>query len=265
MGDEEVELLVDSLKHNTKLTTLDLQRNNITVRSCNAILKLMVDVSSIESTYNSNNTLSSLNLPSSSDPTCNEIQSLIYGACSLTRDALYLNRSRIGDSDVRLKAVGRAKVIRYHLNSQTLKKLCQLQGIEYIHGSIFTDIETALPNILSLIGSSHGQSELYTALILTAPDLLSYMDRKAMLKDTLAKNAARATAFSNACAQQVAYHEQKIAALKAKLLAETSRLTAHNVEVNNRLELIELGDRKQSLDREGERCKDIGSSKRQRR
>ena len=63
----------------------------------------------------------------------------------------------------------------------------------------------------------------------------------------------------------MAYHEQKIAALKANLLAETSRLTAHNVEVNNRLELIELGDKKQLLNREGERCKNISSSKRQRR
>ena len=63
----------------------------------------------------------------------------------------------------------------------------------------------------------------------------------------------------------MAEYEQKIAALKANLLAaEASRLTAHNVEVKNRLEPIELGDRKQSLDGEGG-CKEIGNSKKRQR
>ena len=154
---------------------------------------------------------------------------------------------------------GRSKVIKYHLNSQYRKKLCELQGIEYSVNNIFADIEPVLlPRILSLIGSSHSQSELYTALIPTAPDLLSYIDRKAMLNDLLGANTTRTAALA-------AEYEQKIAALKANLLAETSRLTAHNVEINNRLEMIELGDRKQSLDREGERCKDIGNSKKRQR
>ena len=79
-----------------------------------------------------------------------------------------------------------------------------------------------------------------------------------MLNDLLGANTTRTAALA-------AEYEQKIAALKANLLAETSRLTAHNVEINNRLEMIELGDRKQSLDREGERCKDIGNSKKRQR
>ena len=77
--------------------------------------------------------------------------------------------------DNRATDVGKAKVIRSHLNSQTLKNLCQLQGIEYIPGNLFVDIEPVLlPQILALIGSEHGQSELYSALIQMAPDLLSY-------------------------------------------------------------------------------------------
>ena len=132
-------------------------------------------------------------------------------------------------------------------------------------GNIFADIEPVLlPKILSLIGDRHGQSELYNALVHTAPDLLSYIDQKAMLNDALLKNTARATALSQQCEQKVAEYEQKIAALKANILAETSRLTAHNVEVKNRLELIELGDRKQSLDGEGG-CKEIGNSKKRQR
>jgi len=48
MGDEEVELLATSLKRNTKLKVLGLQDNNITEKGCRALLKLLVDVSSIE-------------------------------------------------------------------------------------------------------------------------------------------------------------------------------------------------------------------------
>ena len=51
MGDEEAELLATSLKHNTTLESLYLQNNNITEEGKRAFLKLLVDVSSIESTY----------------------------------------------------------------------------------------------------------------------------------------------------------------------------------------------------------------------
>ena len=115
------------------------------------------------------------------------------------------------------------------LNDWTLKKLCELQGIEYTPGSIFADIEPVLlPDILALIRSRHGQSELYTALIHTAPDLLSFIDRKALIQDIMAKNTARA------------------AALKAKYEREMAILTAKNNELSHRLALIESGDSKQS-------------------
>ena len=93
--------------------------------------------------------------------------------------------------------VGRIKVIRTQLNSQTRKLLCDLQGVEYSSSSLFADIEPVLlPNILAIIGANHDQSELYNALILTAPDLMSYIDRKAMLKDVMTKNVARINALS---------------------------------------------------------------------
>ena len=124
-----------------------------------------------------------------------------------------------------------------------MKELCELQGIEYMPGNIFANIEPVLlPRILALIGDRHSQSELYTALIPTAPDLLSYIDRKAMLTEVLVRNAARATSL----AEEYAEYERKVAALKANLLAEASRLTAHNNDINYRLEQIELGDKKLS-------------------
>lgn len=76
-----------------------------------------------------------------------------------------------------------------------MKELCELQGIEYMPGNIFPDMAILLPKILALIGEKHGQREFYKALTHTAPDLLSYIDRKIMLKDVLVKNAARAVAL----------------------------------------------------------------------
>jgi len=74
-------------------------------------------------------------------------------------------------------------VIEYQLNSQKRKEQCRLQGIECSFiGNLFADIEPILmPNILALVGEEHGQNELYNTLLPTAPDLLSYIDRKVLL------------------------------------------------------------------------------------
>ena len=68
-----------------------------------------------------------------------------------------------------------------------------MQGIEYTSiGSLFADINPKLlPDILALIGGNHGQSELYTALIQMVPDLLSCIDRNAMIKDEMARNSSQ--------------------------------------------------------------------------
>jgi len=60
--DEDVELIANSLKHNTTLKRLWLDENNITMRGYIAFLKILIDVSSIENTYNSNNMLTTLKL-----------------------------------------------------------------------------------------------------------------------------------------------------------------------------------------------------------
>jgi len=255
INDEGAEILAASLKHNAKLETLSLVDNNLTNEAYDTFLKLVVDISSIENTYSSNHILETCNLDRYDDGnTYDEIQSLINNACKENKF------SSTPD------AAGRAKVIKYHLNSQNMMKLCEFQDIEYIPGSVFADIEPVLlPKILSLIGQKNGQSELYSALIQTAPDLLSYIDRKALIDRTMAKNTAQTNALSHECAQKVAEYEQKIAeyeqkiaALKTEMLAETSRLTAENNELNNRRTLIDVGDCRQSATREGEGC-DSGS------
>ena len=185
IDDEGAEILAAALNHNNKLGYLDLGGQNfIAERGYKALLKVLVDVSSIENTYNSNNTLSTCAIGYDFNNTSiRRLKVLINSACTE-------NRRRNPDG------IGRAKVIRYHLNSQTLKELCQLQGIEYSAGSIFADIEPALlPKILALIGNKPGQSELYKALIHTAPDLLSYIDRKALINKEMESVEARGVAL----------------------------------------------------------------------
>lgn len=239
MRNDGAELIAASLKHNTTLKELYLSENNLTTEAHDTFLKLLVDVSSIDSVYSSNHTLETCNLDRYDD--------LIHNACKVNK---FSSNS---------KAAGRSKVIKYQLNSQNRKKLCEAQGINYSFiGSIFADIEPVLlPKILSLIGQKNGQSELYTTLIHTAPDLLSYIDRKALIDHTMAKNTAQTTALSHECAQKVAEYEQKIAeyeqkiaTLKTNLLSETSRLTAENNDLKNRRALIGV----QSAAGEGEGC-----------
>jgi hypothetical protein len=220
-------------------------------------LKTLVDISSIDNTYTSNHTLTECNLVHILEPG-DDIQQQI-------NDALQINEQHQS-----FHTAGRAKVIKYQLNSNKRKEVCCLQGIEYTSiGILLANIEPfLLPHILALIGDRHGQSELYTALIPMAPDLMSYIDRRAMLNDVLVKNIARATSLSAEYKHNLeecqAEYERKMAALKTEYSYETSRLTAHNVEVNNRLELIDLGDKKQSADGKEEGNEETSSSKKQR-
>ena len=121
IDDEGAEILASSLKHNTNLYSLELEdNNNITKIGRRAFLKLLINISSIESTYNSNNTLYELNLDNSMDG-------------SFIQSALEMN--------------GKAKVIRYQLNSQKRKKLCRLQGVEYsAEDNMLADIEPTIAN-----------------------------------------------------------------------------------------------------------------------
>ena len=230
MGDEEAKIIASSLKHNTTLELLYFNENNITEKGRVMFLKLLNNISSIESIYTSNHTLTECRLIDFIENSEDEIQRWINKACEV-------NMIGRGNND---HAVVREKVIKYQLNSQIRKKLCELEGIEYSDSNIFANIEPVLlPKILELIWSRHGQSELYSALFPTAPDLLSYIDRKTMLNSILAKNTALVSALRTE-------HERKVAALEAEYSTQTTRLITQNIEVINRLKLIELGDRKQS-------------------
>jgi len=212
IGDEEAEIIATSLKHNTTLKTLDLRNNKGIERCYRAFLKLLVDVSSIENTYNSNHTLKSCCV---GQYLRNDVLDRVYEASALNEHG--------GNP----KSIGRLKVIKYQLNSTTRKNLCSIQGIEH-SSNPFADIEPILlPNILALIGEEHGQSELYAALLPMAPELLLllYIDREAMMRSIMESNKARIDALAK----------------------EMAPLIAQNAAMERRLELAKLGDRKQAV------------------
>ena len=213
IDDQGVEIIATSLKHNTKLKTMNLSNNSITEKGHWAFLKLLVDVSSIENTYyKSNHALTKVRFTS------------LTTKCEHTNSALQLNEVY----KISPHTIGREKVIKYQLNSQTRKELCESQDIEYSAGSIFTDIEPLLlPRILALIGVRHGQSELYDALVQTAPELLSYIDRKALLRDEKDRNEVL---------------RARIVVQMKELTRQLADLEDEDSQLNNRLALIELGD-----------------------
>ena len=240
MRDKEAEILADSLKDNTTLKELNLGgNNNITRRGCLALLKLMVDISSVESTYTSNHTLMMCFLKI--EPGDDVIKQIT--------NAWSFNRSNSNQSYPNPRhAAGRLKVIHYQLNSKRRKELCQIQGVEYSDSNIFADIEPILlPDILALIGERHGQSEFYTALIHTAPDLLSYMNRKAMINNEMERNKA---------------HDNDLVVQIAELTRQRAALSAKNDQLSSRLALIDSGDTKQSVVEKED--KGNGGKKRQR-
>ena len=211
MGDEEAEIIATSLKYNTTLKILDLRNNKgITERCYRTFLKLLVDVSSIENTYNSNHTLKNCFV---GQYMRNDVLDRVY--C----EASAMNQHG-GSNPI---SIGRLKVIKYQLNSTKRKNLCSLQGIEYCSNP-FADIEPILlPNIISLIGEKRGQSDLYAALLPMAPDLLSYIDREAMIDSEVAKNMIEINALT-----------QRLSVLSAK-----------NQELSRRREIISLGSSSQ--------------------
>jgi len=205
IDDEGAEALAGSLLNNTMLRTLILA---VTKRGFKAFLKLLADVSSIENTYNSNHTLTNLSVPQNTN---DEIYRQINSTLQINK---YSQDSR------------RAKVVKYQLNSQKRKELCQLQGINYSsEDNMLAGVEPKLlPKILALIGEKNGQSDFYTSLLPVAPDLMSFIDRKAMLKDERARKAVQ----------------------MKELTRQLAVLAAEDDQLNKRLALIELGDSKQA-------------------
>eukprot|EP00985_Skeletonema_marinoi_P029403 scaffold27786_cov146-Skeletonema_marinoi.AAC.7 len=159
------------------------------------LLKVVNDISSIESTLRSNHTLNLINVVANDDAggggdkESEEVQQQI-------NDTVMINRRNRNNPE----AAGKEKVIHSQLNSIKRKNMAALLGVD---GEVlYSEINCLhLPEVLSMIGESHGQGELYIALKSSIAALLSTVDRKQSLQ------------------QQRAYHRAKLKAIEAEIAA----------------------------------------------
>lgn len=151
-------------------------------------MKLLLDISSIENTYyNSNHTITTLDInpPKKSDEriikTMNILKKYVHTFTTLNKQ----RRPR------------RAKIVYAQLMSQHRKNLCKIQGIEYSHESIFSEIDAlVLPEVLAFVTRSQKQTELFRMLVTVAPDLSSIVNRPAYIKERIVEIEAKVAALN---------------------------------------------------------------------
>ena len=232
VNDEGVEILVTSLKHNKKLNRLGLKKNiGITEKGSLAIMKLLIDISSIENTYNSNHSLVVGILDSPVKSSASSLKHILKYIEALTETNRESNP-------------GRTKIIATQLNSVTRAFMCRLQGIEYLYESIFSDMDALiLPEVLALVAEEHEQTELFHMLVTVAPDLSSIVNRPVSLREQINTNEELVATLHNKrerkAAALKAEYESKLAALDAKCESEVAALNAKNLKLKKELELIQ--------------------------
>jgi hypothetical protein len=177
IDDESVAILVNVLQNNSSLEVLDLGLNeSITNEGKTALLKLVNNVSSIKATLKSNHTLQTINVEEM-DGT-GEIQQHIDGATLINRE-----------NEHNPEAAGRAKVIQSQLHSGKRAALCRLQGVDR---SLYSDIDPLhLPEVLALVGQTHGHSEFHVALKSSIATLFSTVDRERCLEQEISFHSAK--------------------------------------------------------------------------
>eukprot|EP00984_Skeletonema_dohrnii_P009227 scaffold3521_cov151-Skeletonema_dohrnii-CCMP3373.AAC.9 len=192
IDDDGVEILVDALQSNTSLKTLNLRENNgISDQGKISLLRLVIDISSIGATLQSNHTLHNIG-----------ISSLSSSMHRLIQHTVAVNQGFVSDPE----SVGREKVIETQLHSETRAALCRLQDVDH---SVFSEIDPLhLPEILSLIAQRHRHGEFYTALSSSIVTLFSTVNRKKCIQQQMEYHAAKA-----------AEHRNKVEELGAELAA----------------------------------------------
>lgn len=224
IGDEGVEILVDSLKTNTTLRTLYLRENSINERGYRAVQKLLIDVSSIERTYTSNHTLEQLFLA----PPLSMVASARHLNFALSKNRHYHH-------------AGKEKIIHYQFNHLNRTALAQIQGVICpTQNSVYAQVDpVVLPDVLALIGGNCTHSDMYLALTATASDLTSLVNKPAVFKERIEKNESLAAALTAEC-------ERKVAALKAECESKLAALTAKNLKMKEELELFQSNEQNQA-------------------
>eukprot|EP00985_Skeletonema_marinoi_P026557 scaffold20692_cov147-Skeletonema_marinoi.AAC.7 len=213
IDDDGAEILADALQNNTSLECLHLGRNHkMTSKGGGIMLKLVNDISSIKATMQSNHTLETIVLPELDD----DYEHYIF-------DALRINQMSYPTRAAKLK------VIQTQLNSNKRAAMCHLQGIEQSNATLYRQIDPLiLPEVLSLVGQTHGQGELYMALKSSIAGVMSLVNRKECLQQ---KREERIEYLK----QQLNHH----AAEAAHLAAEAAYHTAKSKEFQDELSAME--------------------------
>ena len=180
IDDDGVAFLADALQNNTSLKTLSLEGNNkISKQGHLMLLKLVGDVSSIETTLQSNHTLNKIRITSETSGT---EDTPISEAINLVLDSTPSSFVR------RNSRRERAKVMETQLRSATRAKLASILGVT---SSVFVEIDPLhLPEVLALVSRFHGQGELYVALRSSVAEVISTVNRKECLKQRIAEERA---------------------------------------------------------------------------
>ena len=147
IDNEGAEMIASSLKHNTKLEELYLENNNLERNGSTYVtfLKLLVDISSVANTYNSNHTLKVLSLN-------NWDNSVLNTAPDWDKPLAWINKICNENTISDLHAAGRAKIMSYQLDRGEREILCSIQSVE-CPSNIFADVDDPLllPKVIDLM------------------------------------------------------------------------------------------------------------------
>ena len=192
MTDEDISSLTQALKFNRSVTHLYLSGNDCGEAGYRSILKMVVDISSIEATLESNTCLHKITLPKENDYRCDSDSDSDESEYN-TRDGFEEIRICIHNF-VYLNHYAKSlkeRVMETHLNTQDRRQLSEMQGVDYSYGSLFTEIPTCvLPELFAILWEDPKRMDPFRALVATVTDWTSLVDRRLMVESTLERNRA---------------------------------------------------------------------------
>ena len=194
MTDEDILSLTQALKHNSSVRDLYLGGNDCGEAGYRSILKMVVDISSIKATIESNTCLHEIELPKENDDRY-ESDSDSDASEYNSRDGFEEIRDQIHDFIV-LNCHSRPlslkeRVMRTQLNTKNRRQLSGMQGVDYSYGSLFTEIPACiLPDLFAILWKDPKTMDPFRALVATVTDWTSLVDRRLMVESTLKRNRA---------------------------------------------------------------------------
>ena len=193
MADDDISSLTRALKHNRSVEEVCLRGNDCGEAGYRSILKMLLDISSIKATIQSNTCLLIIDLHKENDTRDDydsdsdaseynprdgfeEIREWIYSVLECTTYRMSL-KERIKWS---------------HLRTWIRRQLCEMQGVDYSYDSLFAEIPPCiLPELFSLMWTDPGMMDPFRALVATVASWTSLVDRRLMVETTLERNRAQ--------------------------------------------------------------------------